>query len=52
MFENGDELERMWRENIVASFIVMAQTFYRGTEWYYKKPQVRWPHSLDSAATF
>jgi hypothetical protein len=36
MFENGDELERMGKENIVACFMVMAQTCYRGTEWHYK----------------
>jgi len=51
MFENGGELERMWNENIVACFMVMAQMFCLGTEGYYKKPQVIWPHSLDSAVT-
>jgi len=52
MFENGGELERMWKENIVACFVVMAQTFCLGTEGYYKNPEDRWPHSLDSAVNF
>jgi hypothetical protein len=52
VFESDDELGRMWKESAVTYFMVMAQTFYLGTEWYYKKPQVRWPHFLVSAAAF
>jgi hypothetical protein len=32
MFESDDELARIWKESAVTYFMVMAQTFYRGTE--------------------